>query len=44
MADEIIKTALLDRHMKKYLTGVIQTCQLEMPFGTTLWKRMVEIP
>ena len=36
MADEIIKTALLDRHMK--------ICQLEMPFGTTLWKRMVEIP
>lgn len=44
MADEIIKTALLDRHMKEAFDWSDSVCQLEMPFGTTLWKRMVEIP
>ena len=36
MADEVIKTELLDR--------ATLTSLLEMYYGTTLWKRMVEIP
>lgn len=44
MADEVIKTELLDRHMKEVLIGAILTCLLETHYGTTLWKRMVEIP
>jgi hypothetical protein len=44
MADEVIKTELLDRHMKEVFDWSDSDILLEMHYGTTLWKRMVEIP
>ena len=44
MADEVIKTELLDRHMKEVFDWSDSDMPVRDALWTTLWKRMVEIP